>query len=154
TTEQTTNFKVKILFKETGVEIRPGMSATVDIITNTRTDALTVPYGAIVMRPPATDSLKVGAKDSSGIQAISTESTAGETPDKKTKDQKGVFVIKDSKAKFISVETGIADQKNIEITSGVTAKDSVITGPFKTLRMLKDGEGIKVEKQFKIGVSN
>jgi len=72
----------------------------------------------------------------------------------KEKELKGVFIIKDGKAKFAVVETGVADQKNIEVISGVAESDSVITGPFKTLRSLKNGENIKTEKQFKPETSN
>jgi HlyD family secretion protein len=139
-TEQSTNFKVKILFTEGIAHIRPGMSASVDIITNTRSKTLTVPYGAIVMRSTELDStLK---QDPKSLDAESDSSLAF----KKDKDIKGVYLAKNGKAKFAQVTTGIADQKNIEIITGVVESDTVITGPFKTLRALKNDENIKIEK--------
>ncbi len=153
--DQSMNFKVKVLFNENNQNIRPGMSATVDIITNTREKALTVPYGAIVMRLPK-DTIEsglnakvAGTGDAQAALPDSAGTAADEGSDKeKEKELKGVFVMKDGKAKFAVVETGVADQKNIEILSGVAATDTVITGPFKTLRSLKNGENIKMEKQF------
>jgi len=159
--DQSTNFKVKVLFNENNQNIRPGMSATVDIITNTREKVLTVPYGAIVMRLPK-DTVEAGSNaktsgtaDAQAALAGSADSNESEGKEKeKEKELKGVFIIKDGKAKFAVVETGIADQKNIEVISGVAESDSVITGPFKTLRSLKNGENIKTEKQFKPETSN
>ena len=159
--DQSTNFKVKVLFNENNQNIRPGMSATVDIITNTREKVLTVPYGAIVMRLPK-DTVEAGSNaktsgtaDAQAALAGSADSNESEGKEKeKEKELKGVFIIKDGKAKFAVVETGVADQKNIEVISGVAESDSVITGPFKTLRSLKNGENIKTEKQFKPETSN
>lgn len=159
-TEQSTNFKVKVLFNEAHADIKPGMSATVDIITNIRDDILAVPYGAIVMRSLDADSLaRVKNGDTTGIAPVSTEGTAANaaetadsaaTPadttkkkDKNIKEVKGVFIAKEGQAKFVEVTTGIADQKDIEITSGLSKDDKVITGPYRTLRVIKDGEYIE-----------
>jgi HlyD family secretion protein len=154
-TEQSTNFKVKVLFKDADVAIKPGMSATVDIITNSREKALCVPYSAIVMRSLDADSMQITKDDSSSgglietAHAATTESndtTIMKSPDKKKKDVKGVFVIKDGKVKFVPVETGIADQKNIEIVTGLEEGSEVVVGPFRTLRTLKNGDDVKVEQ--------
>jgi HlyD family secretion protein len=152
-TDQSTNFKVKVLFVENNEFIKPGMSATVDIVTDVRNQTLTVPYGAIVMRPKDADSLagKTGQpQETGGVQAAQHEVSLSESAakGKKEKEVKGVFMIKEGKAKFMPIETGIADQKNIEIISGVAEKDTVVTGPFKTLRTLKNGDEVKVEKKF------
>lgn len=156
TQDQATNFKVKVLFKDFNTLIRPGMSATVDIVTNVTVDALSVPYGAIVMRSLDADSL-AKADDSGGLvssaHAATTEDTlvVEEKPKKKGKKEKkevkGVFIVKDGLAKFVPVETGIADQKSIEVVMGVNESDTVITGPFKTLRSIKSGDKIETEKK-------
>ena len=154
TQDQATNFKVKILFKEFNTLIRPGMSATVDIVTNVTVDALSVPYGAIVMRSLDADSL-AKADDSGGLVAAAYAATTDDTlvvekktkkkDKKKKKEVKGVFVVKDGQAKFVPVETGIADQKSIEVVMGVNESDTVITGPFRTLRSIKSGDKIETE---------
>jgi len=164
TQDQSTNFKVKVIFNDPNVRIRPGMSATVDIITNRQDDALSVPYSAIVMRALDIDSLeRARAAESSGAGSSSVVSEVqaaeeGETKsadstgtdstkvDVKREELKGVFVIREGKARFVTVETGIADQKNIEILKNLADGDSVITGPYRALRTIKDGDVVEITK--------
>jgi HlyD family secretion protein len=152
-TDQSTNFKVKVIFKDVGVKIRPGMSATVDVTTNKREKVLTVPYAAVVMRSFSRDSLEqsmsgapaesVGAGE---VHAAVTgpDSTGKDQAEMERKELKGVFVIRSGKAHFVGIATGIADQKNIEVTTGLIVGDSVITGPYRVLRTVKEGDPIKV----------
>ena len=158
TQDQATNFKVKVLFKESNDKIRPGMSATVDIVTNTRDDALVVPYGAIVIRTISPEDSLTKKGDTSGglVNEAHAAQTEEETPanndttmgkEKKSIEAKGVFVIEDGVAKFIEVETGIADQKNIEVLVGIEKGQKVISGPFRTLRTVKDGDLVTVQDQ-------
>ncbi len=154
--DQSTNFYVKVIFKDPNVRIRPGMSATVDIITNRQEGALTVPYSAIVMRSFDVDSLErvrdSGDSESSGsagsgLQASeSVDSSAAAMADDEgnREDLKGVFVVRDGVARFVRVETGIADQKHIEITLNLTEGDTVISGPYRVLRNVKDGDLVEV----------
>lgn len=153
--EMATNFKVKVLFKDENPNIRPGMSATVDIITNSKDDVLAVPFGSIVMRELDADSLEKArginpnsVENSDSAETVSTEdSSSAEKEKKNLKEYKGVFIAKENKAKFIPVETGIADQKNIEIIAGLTENDTVITGPYRTLRSIKNDEDVQTRKQ-------
>lgn len=152
--DQSTNFKVLVLFNERNEKIRPGMSATVDITTNSRDDVVSVPYSAIVMRTFDPDSLERARAseraESSGTvvaeaHAAEDDSTMDITnnEDSKREEFKGVFVIRDGKARFVEVETGIADRKNIEIVSGLVDGDSVIAGPYRILRTVQDGDDVK-----------
>ncbi|RME30164.1 MAG: hypothetical protein D6800_02115, partial [Candidatus Zixiibacteriota bacterium] len=156
--DQSTNFKVKVIFEESGVRVRPGMSATVDITTNKRNDVLAVPFASIVMRKINVDSLKANkepeekggslvaeaqAAQDSG-KAVLSDSSGTTNGEKKEKEVKGVFVVHDGKCDFVPVETGIADAKNIEITSGLNEGDTVIAGPYRVLRSIKDGDEVKV----------
>ncbi|MFH2035902.1 MAG: efflux RND transporter periplasmic adaptor subunit [Candidatus Zixiibacteriota bacterium] len=152
--ETATNFKVKVLFKDHNPQIRPGMSATVDIITNSREQVLSIPYGAVVMRELDADSLERAKGNleedttvvaSAGSDEEGTDSLIESTKKKNIKEIKGVFVVRNLKAEFLSVETGIADQKNIEIINGLKIEDSIITGPYRTLRNLKLGEEISIK---------
>jgi HlyD family secretion protein len=156
--DQSTNFKVKVIFNDPNVKIRPGMSATVDITTAHRDDVLSIPYSAVVMRSLNPDSLKPartgdttqpGSKVVSEVQAAeNTEhDSLASNEDIERKEVKGVFVIKDAKVQFVQIETGVADQKNIEITSGLTKGDSVVSGPYRVLRTIKDGDMVKIQKQ-------
>lgn len=159
-TDQSTNFKVKVTFKDPNVKIRPGMSATVDITTAHRDDALSIPYSAVVMRSFDLDSLeRARAKDtlqsgSSGVSEVqaaeNTEEDSLPSSDEIEREElKGVFVIRDGTAQFVEIKTGIADQKNIEVTSGLAKGDSVISGPYRVLRNVKDGDAVKIEKKNK-----
>jgi len=163
-TDQSTNFKIKVIFKDPNVKIRPGMSATVDVTTSNRDEALSIPYSAVVIRSFDLDSLeRVRAKDTmeSGSTVVSeVQAAEGNEEDTLTKDDtlpssgeiereevKGVFVIRDGTARFVPIETGIADQKNIEVTSGLESGDSVISGPYRVLRTVKDSDNVKIEKK-------
>jgi len=140
------------------VKIRPGMSATVDVTTDQREDALTIPYSAVVMRSYDMDSLararETEESDSGGDNQVLAaednpegESEEVEADDKdERKELKGVFVIRDGKARFLVITTGIADQKDIEVVSGVAAGDSVISGPYRVLRSVKDGDAVETEE--------
>ena len=156
TQDQSTNFKVKVIFEDPDVPIRPGMSATVDITTNERDGALAIPYSAVVMRAYDLDSLErarheeeVGstsevqaAEDDLGSDTLEVKSD----DNNERKDIKGVFVMREGKARFVPITTGIADQKNIEVITGVQSGDSVISGPYRVLRTVKDGDAIEVDK--------
>lgn len=162
TQEQATNFYVKVVFKDSNVKVKPGMSATVEITSNEKAQSLSVPFSAIVVRSFDMDSLAAvrsgKAPESSSIvnEAVASESsdsandkdksTAGE---KKRKELKGVFAIQNGMAKFVEVSTGIADQKYIEITSGLKSGDSVVSGPYRVLREIKDGDAVEISKEEK-----
>lgn len=158
TQDQSTNFSVKVIFKDANVRIRPGMSATVDIITNRKEGVLTVPYSAIVMRALDLDSLELAraednADESSSVvsEVHAAEKEEGETDTAQAEGEreelKGVFVVREGQARFVTVETGIADQKNIEITTNLEDGDTVITGPYRVLRTIKDGDHVEITKQ-------
>ena len=157
--DQSTNFRVKVAFTDPRVKLRPGMSATVDITSATRDDVLVIPYSAVVMRTLDLDSLErtraeelAAESGSTGVAEVhaaeagdSLQFEESSSDEDERKDLKGVFVIRDGKARFVQIESGIADQKDIEVTSGLTEQDTVITGPYRVLRSVKDGDAIDAE---------
>ncbi len=156
TQDQSTNFKVKVTFAEINPSLRPGMSATVDITAAERKDVLAVPFASVVTRSYNMDSLATAragknAKDTGSGEVLAAENDSLSAPKDsakagKDKELKGVFVIREGIARFAPIQTGIAGQKDIEVTEGVAEKDSVISGPYSVLRTLKDGDAIKVVK--------
>ncbi|MFL6229529.1 MAG: efflux RND transporter periplasmic adaptor subunit [Pyrinomonadaceae bacterium] len=113
--------------------LRPGMTATAVITTKTKQNVIAVPLQAVIEKPaptPTPSSAKGGAP---------TPQPTGEKP----KDVKGVYVVENGKVKFIPVETGIAGESEIEITSGLKESQEVITGPSRVMRTLKDGATVK-----------
>lgn len=161
TQDLSTNFKVKVIFKDRNVQIKPGMSATVDIITHKIDNALSIPYSSVVMRSFDMDSLMLARENEGkpGSSEMVTSAQAAENEDEgmdedseditENEEIKGTFVVRDGKARFVQIETGIADQKNIQVTSGLEIGDKVISGPYKVLRTIKDGEAVEIIKKKK-----
>jgi HlyD family secretion protein len=158
TQDQITNFMVTILVTDSVPNIKPGMTATCDITTDERDNAVKIPIGAVVLRDESIleKDKDVPAESSSAI-SVSEAVAAGEDERAKDDDEaddeakkkpiEGVFVVRDGKAEFVRVSTGIADQQNIEITSGLEEDEEIVVGPFRTLRTLKDGDLVEIKEQ-------
>ena len=148
TVEGQTNFEVKVVFDTNVPQVRPGMTADVEIETGTHAKAQGVPIQAVVVR---TDreleraAHKPGArpkKRAAGLALAAEDDTVG----RKDKEITGVFVVgKDNVAKFVPVRTGMASETMIEIFGAVKAGDVVVSGPYKALRDLKPGAKVKRE---------
>jgi HlyD family secretion protein len=147
TADQVTNFKVKIrILKESYLDLlegkpetyspfRPGMTATVDVITTRKEKVIGVPISAIVMKSDTTATKKYEVKDE---KPDDTKVVA-----KTDKKFECVFVKEGDKAKIRIVKTGIQDDTNIEVISGLKKGDVIIVGPYTTVS--KDlGSGDKV----------
>jgi HlyD family secretion protein len=125
-------FKVKVQFDNPDDRLRPGMTAQVSIITTTSGSALSVPIQSVVERvPPALAKSKTGTDDE----------------DENAPKSKYVFVVKNGKVKMTEVKTGVSDTTHVALVSGVTKNDQVVTGPFRTLKKLKDGDSVEVTKE-------
>ncbi|MCZ6649189.1 MAG: efflux RND transporter periplasmic adaptor subunit [Acidobacteria bacterium] len=159
---QSADYKVEVTLRETDPKIRPGLSATARITTATREQAISVPIQALVLRDPAenkNDEDDVVATGSGVALAASTssededtsadESTDENTDETEDKEVEGVFVMRDGKAVFVPVETGIAGEKYFEVLDGLQEGDQVITGNFAALRKLKNDDPVKLDKKKK-----
>ncbi|MEE8417051.1 MAG: efflux RND transporter periplasmic adaptor subunit, partial [candidate division Zixibacteria bacterium] len=133
--DQITNFMVKILILDEVENIKPGMTASVDITTDNREDIIKVPAGAVVMRPEGTGEDK-DSKNDSNSDSLKIEEAESDNDRKNKKDIDGIFIAENSEAKFVPVRTGIRDQQYVEITSGLSENDSVITGSYRILRTI------------------
>jgi HlyD family secretion protein len=101
---------------------RPGMTASVEIMTNAKNNALAIPLSAVTTRETHQDTLSGGV----------------------TKSKEIVFVSENGEAKVRLVKTGISDYENIEILEGLKEGDEVISGPyFVVSKQLKEGEKVK-----------
>jgi len=140
--DQVTNFKVKVrILPESYKDLtegkpehfspyRPGMTATVDIITDKKENIIGVPISSIVIKTDTTGKKKTRIK---------------ETTTSNTEKFECVFVKIGEEAKLRVVTTGIQDDTNIEITSGLAVDDEVITGPYNTVtKSLKTGDKIEL----------
>jgi len=133
---------------KTVVPFRPGMTASVDIITDRKSGALAVPLAAVTTR---SDSASVKEDEKSGPRVgtnrgSGTATAVAPAGAPKPEIQEVVFVIKDGKAVLTPVKTGISDFQNIEIVSGVTAGQQVASGPFRAVaKSLKDGVHVEIK---------
>lgn len=148
TADQVTNFKVKVrILKESYQDLlegkpstyspfRPGMTATVDIITNTKSNILTVPISSVVVK-----------SDTAAVKEIKVEDPNEEkSKPKSDKKFECVFVKVGNKAKIRIIKTGIQDDTNIEVLSGLKKGDMVITGPYTTVsKELNSGDKVSLK---------
>jgi HlyD family secretion protein len=152
TVEGQTNFEVKVVFDDLVPQVRPGMTADVEIATETHPSAPGVPIQAVVVRTQREldrSLAKPGRKRPAGgaNMLAADEDTVG----RKDKEITGVFVVKDGKVRFVPVRTGIASESTIEIFGDVKGGDIVVAGPYKALRELKPGSQVKQEQAGKGG---
>ena len=152
TADQVTNFKVKVRILEESYKdlmegkpdyyspFRPGMTATVDIITDKREKTVAAPISAIVVKTDTTTAKKpMGDKP-----FVKPETTENE------EKFECVFVKDNDEAKLRVVKTGIQDDSNIEIVSGLKEGDEIITGPYSVVsKTLKSGDKIQVKSDQK-----
>lgn len=114
--------------------MKPGLSATAVITTQTKQNVITVPLQAIIEKSPTPQPTPAATG------SVPQPTPAGE----KEKDIKGVYVLQpNGKVKFSEVTTGITGESDIEITSGVKENDEVVTGPNRVLKSLKDDTKVK-----------
>ena len=133
---------------KTIVPFRPGMTASVDIITDRKSGVLSVPLAAVTTR---SDSSKANTDEKGGSRVGSGRGTGTATVvasggSAKAEIQEVVFVIKNGKAVLTPVKTGISDFQNIQILSGVQAGEQVASGPFRAVaKSLKDGANVEIK---------
>jgi HlyD family secretion protein len=145
TQEQVTNFEVKIAVNSDVENLRPGMSATIDISTETHKDVLFVPIQCVTMRSvkDSTKTEKATETDSTEDKEQSGKKDTGPAAEKK----EVVFVVKDDVVKTVPVKTGISDDTNIEIISGLEEDQKIVSGSYKALSTtLNDGDKVKEKK--------
>jgi HlyD family secretion protein len=135
--QEAKDFKVVIVLDDPPQDIRPGLSSTAKITTATKPHALTIPIQALTVR-------KKGdldpAKKGSAVEANSDPVT-----EKANKEElQGVFVVRDGKAQFLPVTTGITGATDIEVLGGLKDGDQIITGSYKIIRTLRNFAKVKV----------
>ncbi len=147
--EEAKDFKVVVNLSDPPPDLRPGLSATAKITTAARNNVLTVPIQALSVRTKAQLAEEKAAPGSVHAAAPAAKEAAFKDKSDKDRDQKqdvqGVFVIRNKKAEFIPVATGVAGTTDIEVVDGLREGDEVITGSYKVLRTLRSGSGVKID---------
>jgi HlyD family secretion protein len=143
TQQEVVNFEVKIKLIDPKNSLRPGMSCTADIETETIENVLSVPIQSVTTRsdmPTMDQAMEDGEED--GIIQVKTEKKETSRP------KEIVFIIKDGKAKSMEVETGLSDDNYIAVTNGLEGGEVVVSGSYKAIsRELNDGLQVRVEEK-------
>ena len=136
--QQGVDFKVVITVTDTIPNVRPGLSADSEIIAARSGNALAIPIQSLTVRQE---------KDLKGYAAEADSSSADSTAAGKIKSSsevEGVFVVVDGRAEFRRIRIGIAGQTHFEILSGLEEGDKVVSGNYRAIRDLKDGQRVKI----------
>jgi HlyD family secretion protein len=132
---QAVDYEVVIQLDAPPPGLRSDLSASADVITDTRANALSIPILALTVR------------ERGQIEALPNEEpearAAGEQAENRNEDVEGVFVVRDGKAQFVSVVTGITGREHFEVLAGLTEGDSVVAGPYDAIRALQSGGAVK-----------
>ncbi|MCU0645303.1 MAG: efflux RND transporter periplasmic adaptor subunit [bacterium] len=131
TTDQKTEFEVKIAIIDPGEDLRPGMTASSDIITETRENAIGIPIQCVTVR--TLEQLKA-KHTKNGVDPVTADSLSqpNYVPDKDG-FVSVVFVVEKSQAKAKQVKTGIQSETHIEILEGLADGDEIVTGSFRAI---------------------
>jgi HlyD family secretion protein len=123
--------------------LRPGLSATAKITTATRGNALTIPIQALTVRRQSDLTPKDEKGEKGSVQAAAPPKDPAKDKDKQ--EIQGVFILRNHKAEFVPVDTGIAGTTDIEVLKGLQEGDEIVTGSYKVLRTLRPGSSVKVD---------
>ena len=142
--EEAKDFKVVVTVNDPPADLRPGLSTTAKITTAARASVLTIPIQALSLRTKAQleqEKSTPGSVHAAGPAPKETASNSKSLQD----DIQGVFVIRNKKAEFVPVTTGITGTSDIEVLNGLNDGDEVITGSYKVLRTLRSGSSVKID---------
>ncbi|MCX7834945.1 MAG: efflux RND transporter periplasmic adaptor subunit [bacterium] len=142
TQDQVTNFTVKVRLENPLNGLRPGMSATVDIVTDLLENAIIVPIQAITVRQETLEKMDIEQTGEITTQAQKRLSDRL----KREKLPEIVFRLENGKARKVPVSTGIASNLDIQVKNSISVGDTIITGPYRLIsKDLKDGDYVYPE---------
>ena len=150
--QEAKDFKVVVTLMSPSNKLRPGMSCTGEITTDTKKNALVIPIQALTIRDVEVD--KDGKYHPPDLNDKKSRAVAradsGDEKDAKKKEMEGVFVINENTvARFRPIKTGITGESEIEVLENLKEGEEIVSGSFQTLRTIKDGAAVKIEKTSK-----
>ncbi len=131
--DRAVDYDVEVTLDKPPTDIRPDLSATARIVTDTRREALSIPIIALTVREH---------------KPVSTEARPVDTSTaRKKKETEGVFVVEKGVATFRPVKVGIAGDEYFEVLDGLKESETIVAGPYQAIRDLKDGARVREMKQ-------
>jgi HlyD family secretion protein len=129
--DRAVDYEVEITLTNPPADVRPDLSATARIITDTRKQSLSIPIIALTVRENA---------------PVTPESRRDTAQVGKKKETEGVFIVANGKATFRAVRVGIAGDEYFEVLDGVKEGEQIVAGPYQAIRDLKDGAPVRAAK--------
>jgi HlyD family secretion protein len=143
--DQKTDFEVKIYVINAGDELRPGMTASSDIVTDIRDSALAIPIQSVAVRTP--EQLKPLHPEAKPTAAIADDSAAQNYLPGKDGFVEVVFLVKDGVAEAQQVKTGIQSDTHIEIIEGLSESEEIVIGNYRAISQdLRNGSKVMIQK--------
>jgi len=133
TADRAVDYDVEVTLSNPPPDIRPDLSATAKVVTDTRDSALSVPIIALTVRPHTPISSELAPRDTTGA----------------ARETEGVFVIQGGRAQFRPVRVGIAGEEYFEVLEGVSVGDTIAAGPYQAVRDLRDSSKVRLLKEKK-----
>src|SRR5499427_211058 len=140
--EEAKDFKVVVTLSDAPSDLRPGLSTTAKITTATRSNVLSLPIQALTMRTK--EQMDQQNRTPGSVHAAAPAAKEVASKSKADAEMQGVFVIRNKKALFVLVTTGITGRTDIEVVDGLNEGYEVVTGSYKILHSLKPGSGVMV----------
>jgi HlyD family secretion protein len=141
--EEAKDFKVVVTVNDPPADLRPGLSTTAKITTAARSSVLAIPIQSLTVRTKA--QLEQEKSKPGSVHAAAPEVASKNSSKDQQQDVPGVFVIRNKKADFIPVTTGVTGTTDVEVVDGLKEGDEVITGSYKILRTLRSGSSVKID---------
>jgi HlyD family secretion protein len=141
------DFTVSVTLNDPPPGLRPGLSATAKVTTATRKDAIAIPIQALTVRTEGELDREKNAKTKGKALAAAPAPTGQDAASKK--EIQGVFLVRDGKALFTPVTTGVMGTMNVEVLSGLKPGEEIVTGSYQVLRTLKNDTKVKIDNSVK-----
>ncbi len=148
--DRAVDYEVEITLVNPPAEVRPDLSATARIVTDTRKEALAIPIIALTVRentPVTTEQKAASGGGPTAAQAATPKDTTRGGGAGKKKESEGVFVVHNGVATFRAVKVGIAGEEHFEVVEGVRQGDTIVAGPYQAVRDLKEGARVRPSKE-------
>ena len=138
----TIDFEVIVTLNNPPAELRPDLSATADVVTEVRRDALAIPIIALTVRQSDREAMAADEEDEDPNAPEQASGPSASSDDEGPEE--GVYVVRGDEVSFQVVEVGIAGQEYFEVLSGLNAvTDTVVSGPYQVIRRLEDGDRVQ-----------
>ena len=143
--QQSVDFEVVITLDQPPASLRPDLSATADVVTESRKNAIAVPIIALTVRDREGKKFKQNEEEGDEAVAKAASQEAADDRERRSNEVTGVFVMREGKAEWVPVEIGIAGDRYFEIRKGLRGGETVISGSYQAVKDLEDDAAVRVE---------